>query len=189
MEFIDLNSLPDTRKAKTTTQPEEHVTRCLAYHEAGHAVIGLTVGMSLASTQLIRSQNGIRFMRTGSTTWNSSTVLQFDFAVECAAGGVAEGRHMKNQKLRGQPDDAHDWDTAVAALARSDYQLVRRGRVPANGATFQQVRDAAEKAVRQHWSAITAVAAALYAAPEQRLTGDQVARIARIPNPRPTKEH
>jgi hypothetical protein len=188
MKFRNLNTLPDTRVPQASPLDGQQQFRALAYHEAGHAVVGMSVGMSLASIQLITMQRGGRTMRTASTTWNRSVPAEFDFAVQCAAGGVAETRHLHNEGLmrRSQRKDApHDWDNAVAALREVGYTLVRRGRAPQPGATWAEVNAACEKAVTRYWRQIAAVAEALYASPGQRLNGQQAASAARMANPRP----
>lgn len=175
------------------TKPQ--LARQVAYHEAGHAVVGMAVGMSLIEVwvnpdgrEVGRSRTQ-RFVQYGRTEFDHSTAQCFDYAVKSMAGAAAETRHLHatgllpHHERRTAPDE---WDGAVQDLAVHGYRLVASGRAPSNGATWDQVMGAADSTVDRYWRQITAVAERLVVA--RQLTGDQVAHIARIPNPRPVKE-
>jgi hypothetical protein len=163
-------------------RPADQIVASIAFHEAGHAVIGMTFGMSLSRLRVYTVNVDGYMCWTGTTTWNTCFVPHFDLAVELAAGEAAEKRHLLAighsldvaGRLAASP---HDRDMAISALARSRYTVTLDGSEPdpATGTSWARVMTAAAEAVNEAWEQITATAEALIAAPRRELTGAQVA--------------
>lgn len=187
---IDFRDLPDTQIPNADLRPTDQVIAGIAYHEAGHAIIGMTYGMSLARLRVYTMDIDGYMGWTGSTTWNNCFVRCFHLAVEAAAGEAAAKRHLISighpqyvaSSLAASP---HDRDMAISALARSNYTVTRDGTEPAdpaNGTSWARAMAAADQAVNQAWEQITATAEALLAAPRRELSGAQVANLTGIRN-------
>ncbi|MEZ3180775.1 hypothetical protein KYY02_19405 [Streptomyces pimonensis] len=187
---IDFGTLPDTRVLNFVSRPTDQVITGIAYHEAGHAVIGMTYGMSLARLRVYTMDVDGYMGWTGSTTWNNCFARCFHLAVELAAGEAAEKRHLTSvghpqyvaNRLAASP---HDRDMAIAALASSNYTVTLDGTEhedPATGTSWARVMAAADQAVSQAWDQITVTAEALIAAPRREMTGAQVAELTGIRN-------
>ncbi len=192
---IDFRDLPDTRVAQLDLRPIDQVIAGIAYHEAGHAIIGMTYGMSLARLRVHTIDVDGHTGWTGATTWNNCYVRCFRLAVELAAGEAAAKRHLTGighpayvaNRLAASP---HDRDMAISALAGSNYTVTTDGTEPsdpATGTSWARVMAAADQAVAQAWGQITATAEALIAAPRRELTGAQVADLTSIANGLPAK--
>ncbi|MEU3902030.1 hypothetical protein [Streptomyces sp. NPDC045251] len=192
---FDLNSLPDTRTMRASLLTVKQKRRSLAFHETAHTIVGMSYGMSLARARVIEAEvtdpaPGV--MQTGATTWNPTWVDEFAFAVQCAAGPVAEQRHLTEAGLltadvAAQVAGDHDRDAAVATLARTGYELVLVGPAPEFGATWGQVTERARADVSSLWSEISVVAEALLAADDLTITPADVLRLTGRSNPEPGK--
>ncbi|MEJ8654732.1 hypothetical protein WKI65_43540 [Streptomyces sp. MS1.AVA.3] len=188
-DFIDLNAVPVTRHPQDNPLSIAESWRGLAYHEAAHALTGIAAGMQLESLQLLEVDAGQGLLGlTGSTTWAPTRAAEFDFAVECAAGAVASRRQLEEAGLATEQvlkciESLHDREVAVKVLAQCGFQIVISGPAPDRGATWREVTQAAERAVDELWSDITAVAEALLASPGHRLTAEMVSAITGRPNP------
>ncbi|MEU6543914.1 hypothetical protein [Streptomyces sp. NPDC046859] len=190
---IDFDALPDTRVPNFVSRPTDQVIADIAYHEAGHAVIGMTYGMSLARLRVHTVDRDGYMGWTGTTTWNNCYVACFHLAVELAAGEAAAKRHLISSghpvyvadRLAASP---HDRDMAIAALARSNYTVTlddTEPEGPATGTSWARAMTAADQVVSEAWEQITAIAEALTAAPRRELSGAQVAELTGIANAHP----
>jgi hypothetical protein len=160
----------------------------IAVHEAAHAVVGMAFGMSLEYSGVLEQVDGDIWSMTGRTRWGNCSVPCLRYAVSCAAGLRAEVRHLTErglpavEALGGTSDDR---EVAFADLADSNFPLREIG-APGHAMTWPEVEDAADHAIGLLWQQINTVAAAMYAAPDGLLTGDQVAALTLLPNPAPT---
>jgi hypothetical protein len=190
---FDLNSLPDTRVMRSAILTLPQKRRSLAFHETAHALVGMSYGMSLARVRVIETEvtdpaPGV--VQTGATTWNPTWVDEFAFAVQCAAGPIAEQRHLAEVDLltddvAPQVTGEHDRDMAVATLARTGYELVLAGPAPRFGATWDQVTARARADVSALWPEVSVVAEALLTADDLTITPADVLRLTGRPNPEP----
>ncbi|MEV7157180.1 hypothetical protein AB0N77_21535 [Streptomyces misionensis] len=192
-DYVDLNLLPDSRRPNSPPWGFEVARRGVAFHEAGHAVVGMTRGMRLKRIRLLEERLrrlGQRVRLSGATTWCPGWVDEIDFAVQCAAGAVAEQAYFESAGLLTPDtasllDAAHDRDLAVAALARSGFELVLSGPAPAGGASWPAIVQQAARDVERLWGPITAVADALADTPRGLLESADVVRVASLSNPSP----
>ncbi|WP_329224264.1 hypothetical protein OG352_39810 (plasmid) [Streptomyces sp. NBC_01485] len=192
-EPFDLDSLPDTRVMQRSLLTVAQKREGLAFHEAAHALVGMTYGMSLARVRLIETEAdgpAPGLIQTGATTWNPTWVAEFAFAVQCAAGPIAERRHLAEAGLltadvAAQVAGDNDRDVAVATLARSGYELALSGPVPQGGATWDQVTERAREDVSALWPEVAALAEALLTADDLTITPADVLRLTGRPNPAP----
>lgn len=191
---LDFNSLADTRTPRFHARSRDEAIAGIAHHEAGHAVVGMTFGMSLAHTRVHTVDVDGCMGWTGSTRWNISWVNCFNLAIELAAGEAAEKQHLTGiginpvvaARMAASP---HDRDMAVEALAKSNYTLALEGPGPADpnaGTTWGKVTAAAAETVDRLWQQIATVSEALLATPRRELTGAEVAALTGIPNPTPS---
>lgn len=192
--IVDLDALPDPRVPQANPLPLQQIRAGLAYHEASHAVIGMTRGMSLQRTRVYQVPDPALNLWTGTTTWAVSWVLEFNFACQCAAGSVGELRYLKESGLLTSATAAcalapHDRAAAETALASVGYRIASEGPAPENGATWDEILDATHTAVDEHWPQITELATAILAAPGYTVTGAHAAAITGIPNPTPSRPH
>ncbi|MDX3279072.1 hypothetical protein [Streptomyces scabiei] len=189
---IDFADLP-TRVTPPDVRTRDQIIASIAYHEAGHAIIGMTFGMSLARLRVHTIDVDGYMGWTGTTTWNNCYVPHFQLAVELAAGEAAEKRWMTRTgtpthiaaRLAASP---HDRDMAISALARSNYTVTFDGTEPADPATgtsWARAMAAADHAVEEAWQQITATAEALIAVPRRELTGAEVATLTGTTNAAP----
>ncbi|MGW0335504.1 hypothetical protein ACWD0J_27140 [Streptomyces sp. NPDC003011] len=172
----------------------DHQRRAMAFHEAGHAVLGMLAGMRCNHTGLLSyltpspSGDGMATAWTGLTNWAPYYAVFFDIAVAHGeAGRVAETRYLSQGGLltvSTEPDARHDRLAAAALLADVGYRIAAVGEpVPASGTTWEAVTIAAERRCEEEWARITAVADAITAAPYHTVSGDLAAAAAGIPNP------
>jgi hypothetical protein len=187
---IDFDALPVRHMPHHVAETADQIIANIAYHEAGHAIIGMTYGMSLAQL-CVRTVDVDGYMGwTGTTRWNTCYVPHFQLAVELASGEAASKRWMTST---GMPEHTaarhaaspHDRDMAITALAESNYTVTTDGTEPANGTSWARAMDAADQAVADAWQQITATAKALIATPHHVLTGTEVAALTGITNPTP----
>lgn len=189
--YVNFDTLPDARTPNASPLAPSQIIASLAYHEAGHAVIGMHYGMSLARTRIYAIDVNGQFGWAGTTTWNRSFVLHFDLAVELAAGAVAATRYLRDNNLLTAETARcaaapHDRDLAFATFAQTGYPFAQNGPTPEGGATWVQALAAARKTTDRLWVRITAVAEALIADQTHELSGAQAAELASIANPAPT---
>ncbi|MFD9458741.1 hypothetical protein ACFWBC_37395 [Streptomyces sp. NPDC059985] len=166
----------------------EQMLRSLSFHEAGHAVVGMVVGINCARSSLFQDEIEGEFCWTGRTVWGKSEPSCFHFAAMCAAGQVAGLRQLEEAGLlscevRKWADAPHDRETAIHSLAGSGYEITLEGPAPANGATWSQVTMYAEALIGQYWNVVTEGAEALLGSPALSLSGDQIAQAVGIANP------
>ncbi|MGW7412789.1 hypothetical protein [Streptomyces sp. NPDC054863] len=185
---VDLNSLPDTRTARTNSLTREQVRRGNAFHEAAHALVGMAYGISLqrillTETPLPDSDGGV--VMSGLVTWNPCWVDEVEFAVQYAAGAIAEQRQFDAAGLDAEAAECHDRDAAVAVLTQSDYDFVLSGTAPAGGVTWEQITARAQQRVSSLWPEITLVAEALLAAPGMELSSIEVCALTGWTNAAP----
>ncbi len=171
--------------------PSVELRNSVAYHEAGHAIIGMTFGMSLNRLRIYTEDSRGYPSWAGSTHWNPCTVPTLDFVVELAAGEVTAIRYFTllghHQSLAAsRAASRHDQAMAIREAARSGYPITLDGPAPVSGTTWGRVVAAAERAVDVAWNRITVTAEALLAAPDLELSGAQVAALTGIANPRPS---
>jgi len=188
---VNFNTFPDTRVPNASPLAFDQIIASLAYHEAGHAVIGLHYGMSLARTRVYAIDVNGHPGWTGTTTWNRSFILYFNLAVELAAGAAAATRYLRDNNLL-TPQTAlctaapHDRDMAFATFEQAGYPFTQDGPAPKGGATWAQATAVAGKATDRLWGQIAAVAEALIAGQTHELSGAQAAELAGVTNPNPT---
>lgn len=190
---INFANLPDTRAPMPDMRSRDQIIAAIAYHEAGHAIIGMTYGMSLSRLRVHTVDVDGHMGWTGTTTWNICYVQHFRLAVELAAGEAASKRWMTSTgtpahtaaRLAASP---HDRDMAISALARSNYTVTPDGTEPTdpeNGTSWARAMAAADQAVEEAWQQITATAEALVSVPRRELTGAEVAVLTGITNAAP----
>ncbi|MEU5476780.1 hypothetical protein [Streptomyces mirabilis] len=182
------------RKPRINFLELDHQRRAMAFHEAGHAVLGMLAGMRCNHTGLLSyltpSPSGASMATawTGLTNWAPYHASFFDIAVAHGeAGRVAETRYLSQSGLLtalSAPDARHDRLSAAALLADVGYQIVDMGEpAPASGTTWEAVTIAAERRCEEEWERITAVVDAIMAASYHTVSGDLAAAAAGIPNP------
>ena len=176
MRYVDLNALPDTRTPRTSLLTNHQVRYATAIHETAHALVGTAYGMSLARIRLTESPLPDGGVSTGGlTTWNRCRVDEFEFAVQCAAGAVAEQRAYDEAGLTETTSGDHDREAALAVLAQSSYDVVQdNDAVPPGAASWRQITETAHQEVNALWPQIVRIANALVAAPDAQLDADRI---------------
>jgi hypothetical protein len=150
---------------------DTHSRGSTAYHEAGHAIIALTIGRPVKSVDIYERTKGSwsGHVITGPADPNAEPFVARclnDLVIDFA-GPVAQKRACPQSRL----DWFHSWDLDNA---RDTVALVSASE-ESRPALLRWARKEAEYRVRQNWPAITAVARVL--AERQYLTGEDVARI------------
>jgi hypothetical protein len=182
------------RKPRINYLELDHLRRAMAFHEAGHAALGMLAGMRCNHTGLLSyltpspSGDGMVTAWTGLTNWAPYHARFFDIAVAHGeAGRVAEAQYLSQHGLLtalSAPDARHDRLSAAALLADVGYRIVDIGEpMPASGTTWAAVTSAAERRCAEEWERITAVADAIINASYHTISGDLAAEAAGIPNP------
>ncbi|MFE2550541.1 hypothetical protein [Streptomyces sp. NPDC059355] len=165
---------------------EGEIRSAMAFHEAGHAVLGIAYGMHAERVTLFTWQDPHQgTLVTGSTSWNASGIRPWRFAAQCAAGEAAQVHFLREQglwtpKRAAALEAVHDRELAVDVLAQWGF-LLGRDHTPAGGKSWAVVQAIAARSVALLWPGITAVAHALEAHDE--LIGDDAARLAGLANP------
>ncbi|MFD3518482.1 hypothetical protein [Streptomyces sp. NPDC058657] len=178
--YIDLNTVASMRTPRPSVLTTDQIRRGNAVHEAAHALVGLSYGMNLARIRLTEEAAvGGGLAVSGVTTWNRCRVDEVEFAVQCAAGAVAEQRLFDEAGLAARVDGAYDEDLAVVVLVRSGFRVVETGPVQQGVVAWDQVTEMAHRCVGNLWPQITRVAEALLAAPAAVLEADQVCVLTR----------
>ncbi len=166
-----------------TDEQQDHMR---AVHEAGHAVAALAAD-GYVHQAWIRRTADLRATTDGLTgahqVGGNASVCSVpdgrDFAVLMGAGERAEDRWLRGTGM---------WTPVLAAGVEYGAFTDRRAVLDLNPGLgfaggpgdFLIVHELADQLVAQHWDAITAVADAL--AERLHLTGDEIARLAGLPN-------
>ncbi|MEU3774232.1 hypothetical protein AB0F11_13690 [Streptomyces sp. NPDC032472] len=174
------------RHARYEFTPLPLIQRGLAFHEAGHTVLGQLVGFTCERVRVRTiTRDGVTGW-TGATTWARSFGTYLDVAVVCGAAGQAADLHQLAEAGRLTPETArlceadHDKQMALSILAAEGIQVSDTNPAPDSGLAWDHVMATAQHIVDREWDRITAVAEALLAAPDFTLTGTQAAQIAGI---------
>ncbi|MFJ3883048.1 hypothetical protein ACIPW5_37080 [Streptomyces sp. NPDC090077] len=184
--MYELDEHTPYRHARYQSTPLPLIQRGLAFHEAGHTVLGQLAGFTC---ELVRvhpiTRDGFTGW-TGATTWARSFGTYLDVAVVCGAAGQAADLHQLAEAGRLTSETArlctaeHDKQMALSILAAAGVQVTETGPAPDGGLAWDDVMATARQRVEREWDRITAVAEALLAAPGFTLTGTQAAQIAGI---------
>lgn len=165
--------LPETRVARPSHLGEQRIIRGLAFHEAGHGVTGLTLGLNLIQVRVFPYVGPVAPPEsnpwTGVTNWAPSWAPELDRCIQCEAGAVADRRQLVEAGLGYAADDGpalHDRAVAEAICAQTGYRI-----------DWPRVTRDTIALVDRLWPRITAVAEAIIASPDRTLTGEQVADI------------
>ncbi|MFE7411477.1 hypothetical protein [Streptomyces laurentii] len=173
------------KPAKKSTLAYEQARLGMAFHEAGHAVLAMSYGFPVVSSEVIawdRGEGG--WGLTGNTVTAPGEVHVWRFAAMCAAGVVANVRYLMIHGLW-TPERAaacaavHDREQAIDTLAAHGFPLCR-DRVPAGGKSWGQVRGMAARKVDFLWREVRTVAHAMNE--NTRLTGEQIAAMTGLTN-------
>ncbi|MEU8839947.1 hypothetical protein AB0D97_12570 [Streptomyces roseus] len=183
-----MHSFDDYTPARTgqwQSTPLHLIQRGIAYHEAGHTVLGLLAGFACEYTRVhtidVGQANAIGW--TGSTRWAPSFGTFLDVAVASGAAGQAADVHHLRESGRLTPETAraaradHDKTMVINLLEAAGCPIVEAGPAPGGGLAWDQVMAHAERLVEQEWRRITVVAEAILAAPDFTLSGDEAARL------------
>ncbi|MEW2415309.1 hypothetical protein AB0953_16560 [Streptomyces sp. NPDC046866] len=184
--MYSLDAYTPERQVQQQTMPLPLIQRGLAYHEAGHTVLGMLAGFTCEHTRIYTvTQNGLTGW-TGTTTWARSFATYLDVAVVCGASGQAADLHQLAESGRLTPETArlvaadHDKQMALNILAAEGVPVSETDPTPDGGLAWDQVMATAQQRVEREWDRITAVAEALLTAPNFTLSGAAAARIANI---------
>ncbi|MGZ2360604.1 hypothetical protein LRE75_28650 [Streptomyces sp. 372A] len=156
-----------------------------SFHEAGHAVLAMTYGIHVVTSEIMAWTHEDVWSITGSTELDVDRVGAWQYAAMCAAGAVAEVQYLLIAGLW-TPERAlncaalHDQAQAVDVLAHYGACLGRT-HVPAGGRSWAQVRGMARRRIAYHWREIRLVAEAI----NERtiLTGAEIAALTGLVNP------
>ncbi|MFI8422207.1 hypothetical protein [Streptomyces sp. NPDC085479] len=177
--------LGNPKPRQDTTLTYEEARLGVAFHEAGHAVLAMTYGFPVVSSEVIAwdmGQGG--WGLTGNTVIGSGEVHAWRYAAMCAAGELANVRYLLVHGLW-TPDRAaeitaeHDRALAVDMLAAHGFSL-GHDHVPAAGKSWGQVRGMAARKVDRLWREIRTVAHAMNES--TKLTGEQIAAMTGLTN-------
>ncbi|MER5713521.1 hypothetical protein [Streptomyces sp. NPDC002122] len=159
----------------------------IAFHEAGHAVLAMSYGFHVVSSE-------IDVLEPEPGRWNlgGMTVLAlangnpvWGFAAQAAAGALAEVRYLMVHGLW-TPERAavcaaaHDREHAIDVVAHAGHRLAC-DHVPVGGKSWGQVRGMALRKVGHLWREIRTVAHAMNE--HTKLTGEQIAAMTGLTNP------
>ncbi|MGW1520767.1 hypothetical protein [Streptomyces sp. NPDC002287] len=184
--MYELDKHTPYRDARYQFTPLPLIQRGLAYHEAGHTVLGQLVGFTCERVRVHTVTRGRVTGWTGATTWARSFGSYLDVAVVCGAAGQAAELHQLAESGRLTPETArlcaadHDKQMALNILTDAGVPVTEAGPAPDGGLAWDHVMATAQQRVVREWDRITAVAEALLAAPDFTLTGTQAAQIAGI---------
>ncbi|MFE5560288.1 hypothetical protein [Streptomyces sp. NPDC056544] len=185
--MYELDGHTPYRHARNQFTPLPLIQRGLAFHEAGHTVLGQLVGFTCERVRIHTITRGGVTGWTGATTWDRSFGTYLDVAVVCGAAGQAADLHQLAESGRLTPETArltvadHDKQMAVSILNAEGVAVTETGPAPDGGLAWDHVLATAQQRVDREWGRITAVAEALLATPDFTLTGTQSAQIADIP--------
>ncbi|MBX9423531.1 hypothetical protein [Streptomyces lateritius] len=159
----------------------------MAFHEAGHAVLAMTYGIHVMTSEVIawNLTNSGGYSLTGVTYIQPAGIHPWHFAAHCAAGQVAQAQYLMTYGLW-TPQRAtactavHDREQAIDILASHGYRL-GRDHVPAGGKSWGMVRGMARQKIALLWREIRTVAHAMNE--NTQLTGEQIAAMTGLTNP------
>jgi hypothetical protein len=137
-----------------------------AYHEAGHAVLGLLVGMPLTSAEIEPTDQG---MANANVMWADDSTDAVDYMAMCWAGQVTALVRLEQLGLS-TPDNRFDIVYSAWGDVDEVYRLASERRMARISGLVL-----AEQRVRQQWSAIARLAGEL--ARRRMLTGAEVREI------------
>lgn len=184
--MYELDKHTPYRHARNVFTPLPLIQRGLAFHEAGHVVLGQLVGFTCERVRIHTiTRDGVTGW-TGVTTWARSFGSYLDVAVVCGASGQAAELHQLAESGRLTPERArlcttdHDKQMALNILTDAGVPVTETGPAPDGGLAWDHVMATAQQRVAREWDRVTAVAEALLAATDFTLTGTQAAQIAGI---------
>ncbi|MEV6485120.1 hypothetical protein [Streptomyces sp. NPDC051576] len=159
----------------------------MAFHEAGHAVLSMSYGMHVITSEVIawEPEPGM-WAVTGNTAHQTQDTSPWHFAAQCAAGELAHVNYLMTYGLW-TPERAfacaaeHDRELAIDVLRQFGYRLGRT-RVPEGGKSWGMVRGMARRKVGHLWREIRTVAHSMDA--NTVLSGDEIADLTGMVNPR-----
>lgn len=157
-----------------------------AFHEAGHAVLAMSYGFHVISSEVIawEPEPG-SFRVTGMTMFATDPAgAPWRFAAQAAAGQVAEVRYLMvhglwTPELAAACAAEHDRQQAIDVVTGSGYRLAC-DHVPAGGKSWPQVRGMALRKIGRMWREIRTVAHAMNE--NTKLTGEQIAAMTGLAN-------
>ncbi|MFF8961371.1 hypothetical protein ACF1BK_01245 [Streptomyces globisporus] len=186
--LLDHRGRRRARAATHLTHEQAHLGT--AFHEAGHAVVAMSYGMHVVSSEVIAwvsapGQSTVTGV-TSVSVESLEAIHPWRFAAQAAAGEIAQVQYLMVHGLW-TPQRAmacaaaHDRDQAVDVLASLGYRL-DPGRVPAGGKSWAMVQGMARRRIGYLWREIRTVAEAM----DKRtmLTGDEIAMLTGLNNPR-----
>ncbi|MEU9233579.1 hypothetical protein [Streptomyces subrutilus] len=184
--MYELDEHTPYRHARYQFTPLPLIQRGLAFHGAGHVVLGQLIGFTCERVRIHPiTRDGVTGW-TGATTWARSFGTYLDVAVVCGASGQAADLHQLAESGRLTPETArlcaadHDKQMALSILTAEGVQVTETSPAPDGGLAWDHVMATAQQRVDREWHRITAVAEALLAAPDFTLTGTKSAQIAAI---------
>ncbi|MFG3123682.1 hypothetical protein ACGFYO_16935 [Streptomyces sp. NPDC048201] len=165
--------------------PYEAARLGTAFHEAGHAVLGMAYGTRVVRSEVIAWTTDTGWGLSGNTAFEARGTQPWHFAAQCAAGEVAHIQYLLAYGLW-TPERAlvcaadHDREQAIDVLDQFGYRL-DRDRVPEGGKSWGMVRGMARRKIGYLWREIRTVAHAM----NERtvLTGDEIAALTGMTNP------
>ncbi|MFD6811570.1 hypothetical protein, partial [Streptomyces anthocyanicus] len=156
-----------------------------AFHEAGHAVLAMSYGFPVVSSEVIAwTIENDGWGLTGNTVTAPSEVHAWRYAAMCAAGALANVRYLMIHGLW-TPEQAaacaavHDREQAIDTLTAHGFPLCL-DHVPAGGKSWGQVQGMAARKVGHLWREIRTVAHAMNE--NTKLTGEQIAAMTGLTN-------
>ncbi|NEA40657.1 hypothetical protein G3I42_15515 [Streptomyces sp. SID11385] len=149
----------------------------LAFHESAHAVVGLSVGMRVLTSEVIAwSPRPGTWSVTGNTVHEWDGAPGWEFATVAAAGAQAHVEYLRRYGLwtPGRALDCaaeHDRELAIDTLADHGL-LLGRDHTPPGGRSWATVQRIARRTAVGLWPAIRTVAFAMDQ--RTRLTGTDI---------------
>ncbi|WP_433340596.1 hypothetical protein [Streptomyces sp. CA-253872] len=149
----------------------------LAFHEAAHAVVGLSVGTRVLTSEVIAWSPGPGMWTvTGNTAQEWRGAPGWEFATVAAAGEQAHVEYLWRYGLwtPGRAADCaadHDRELAIDTLAEHGLSL-GRDSTPPGGRSWAAIQRLARRTVKDLWPAIRTVAFAVDQ--HTRLTGTDI---------------
>ncbi|MFD6759141.1 hypothetical protein [Streptomyces roseolus] len=181
--LTDHRGNPKPRKESTLTYEQARLG--MAFHEAGHAVLAMSYGFHVMTSEVIAwTIENDGWGLTGNTALTLDSVNAWHYAAMCAAGMLANVRYLMIHGLW-TPEQAaacaaeHDRAQAVDLLAEQDIQI-GLDHVPAGGKSWAQVQGMAARKVDHLWREIRTVAHAMNE--NTKLTGEQIAAMTGLTN-------
>ena len=126
-----------------------------AYHEAGHAVVGLVLGLPVSSVWLVeegRTPKGGLSGRTQFVGWGFSPLPEHEKMIANLAGDIAGGRYRGLEPWNGRGDENHVLD----AMDRLGPGSLTEGTGP-----LSLLMAEATALVEEHWADIERLAVVL----------------------------